>query len=41
MHPRSHLVGPKLVLMEKRIADLDSVISKLVRFFPLTPLLGS
>jgi hypothetical protein len=28
--PRSRLVGPKLALMEKRIAELDTVISKLV-----------
>jgi len=29
--PRTRLVGPKLTLMEKRIAELDTVISKLVR----------
>jgi hypothetical protein len=29
--PRSHLVGPKLAVMEKRIVELDLVLSKLVR----------
>jgi hypothetical protein len=28
--PRSRLIGPKLGLMEKRIAELDIVVEKLV-----------
>ncbi|KAL0947352.1 hypothetical protein HGRIS_013469 [Hohenbuehelia grisea] len=31
--PRSHLVGPKLTYMEKKIADLDLVILKLEKQF--------
>ncbi|KAJ7093200.1 hypothetical protein C8R44DRAFT_401319 [Mycena epipterygia] len=31
--PRSHLVGPKLALMERRIAELDAVTSKLQKQF--------
>jgi hypothetical protein len=29
--PRTRVVGPKLALMEKRIAELDRVTAKLVR----------
>ncbi|KAJ7043229.1 hypothetical protein C8F04DRAFT_1207694 [Mycena alexandri] len=31
--PRSHLVGPKLALMEKRISELDAVAAKLQKQF--------
>lgn len=29
--PRTHLVGPKIAFIEKKIVELDVVISKLVR----------
>jgi hypothetical protein len=31
--PRTHLLVPKLALMEKRIAELDSIVIKLVRIY--------
>lgn len=30
--PHSRLVGPKIALMEKRISELDTVVTKLVRY---------
>jgi len=32
--PRSRLVGPKLAIMERRIAELDLVVTKLVSWIP-------
>lgn len=30
--PRTHIVGPKLALIEKHLSELDAVLKKLVRY---------